>query len=131
MSRRLQVLLWSGAALLGGGGWLVFGAGGVGLPDAWSICLARRTFGLACPGCGMTRAMIALLQGDLAGAFRLHPLAPVLALEASVVWAGWGLWLAGRLTPPPFVWVQAFLLGHVGALLGLWVGRLATGTLPV
>jgi lipid-A-disaccharide synthase-like uncharacterized protein len=30
--------------------------------------------GISCAGCGMTRAMISLLKGDLVSAFRFHPL---------------------------------------------------------
>ncbi|MDC0676312.1 DUF2752 domain-containing protein [Sorangium atrum] len=32
-----------------------------------------------CPGCGLTRATLALAQGHLADALRLHPLSPVMA----------------------------------------------------
>ena len=37
-------------------------------------CIVRNITGLPCPGCGMTRALITALSGDLAGAFRMHPL---------------------------------------------------------
>lgn len=37
-------------------------------------CTVRLTTGLPCPGCGMTRAYLALIQGDFAGAFFWHPL---------------------------------------------------------
>ena len=37
-------------------------------------CLIRRATGFSCPGCGMTRAYIALLSGDIRGAFYYHPL---------------------------------------------------------
>lgn len=33
---------------------------------------------MPCPGCGLTRAALALLHGDLAAALRFHPLAPLL-----------------------------------------------------
>lgn len=35
-------------------------------------CLFRLLFGFPCPGCGMTRAWLRVLRGDLAGAFALH-----------------------------------------------------------
>ncbi|MHB8962636.1 MAG: DUF2752 domain-containing protein [Saccharofermentanales bacterium] len=37
-------------------------------------CLLRRTIGIPCPGCGMTRATFALLRLDFAAAFTFHPL---------------------------------------------------------
>jgi hypothetical protein len=43
------------------------------------ICPTALFFGVPCPGCGLTRATLALLSGDFAAAFRFHPLAPLLA----------------------------------------------------
>ena len=37
-------------------------------------CLWRSITGVICPGCGMSRAWLALLRLDLAGAFSLHPM---------------------------------------------------------
>lgn len=34
-------------------------------------------FGISCPGCGMTRALLALLRFDLLSAFYYHPLFPL------------------------------------------------------
>jgi hypothetical protein len=43
-------------------------------------------FHIECPGCGMQRALIALLRGDLAGSFRLYPaLIPVIVMLAMMV----------------------------------------------
>lgn len=39
-----------------------------------SSCFLRSTIGLPCPGCGMTRATLALLRMDFAAAFFFHPL---------------------------------------------------------
>ena len=57
------------------------------LPRAWieagpSLCPFRAWSGLPCPGCGLTRSVVALAQGDLAGSLHFHPLgtAVVLAL---------------------------------------------------
>ena len=53
-------------------------AAGITCPILWLT-------GISCPGCGMTRAWLHVLQGDLAGAFAFHPLflLPVLLL---VLW---------------------------------------------
>lgn len=37
-------------------------------------CIWRRLFGIICPGCGMTRAVIALIHGDIRAAFFYHPM---------------------------------------------------------
>ena len=37
-------------------------------------CLFELAFGIPCPGCGMTRAALALLQLDFAAAFSYHPM---------------------------------------------------------
>lgn len=41
------------------------------------ICQSRALFGVPCPGCGLTRATLALLDLRFVESFRLHPLAPV------------------------------------------------------
>ena len=46
-------------------------------------CPLLRLTGIPCPGCGMTRAVLALLRGDFAGALQLHGMVwslPVLLL---------------------------------------------------
>ena len=42
-----------------------------------SVCLLQSVTGLPCPACGSTRAVSALFQGDIHGAFFWHPLIPV------------------------------------------------------
>ena len=42
------------------------------------FCPTALFFGVPCPGCGLTRATLALLQGDFTTALHLHPLVPVL-----------------------------------------------------
>ena len=44
-------------------------------------CPFKYHTGLDCPGCGLQRSFIALLQGDVAGSFKLYPATiPILAL---------------------------------------------------
>jgi hypothetical protein len=46
--------------------------------DWYPGCLLRKTTGLLCPGCGMTRAAYAALHGDIPLAFRMNPVGMVL-----------------------------------------------------
>ncbi len=41
-------------------------------------CPLRQRLGLGCPLCGISRAWLCALRLDLAGAFRFHPLWPLL-----------------------------------------------------
>jgi hypothetical protein len=48
-------------------------------------CYFKATLGVPCPGCGLTRAYLALLEGDLSSAFFYHPLFFVPPVIAAVV----------------------------------------------
>jgi hypothetical protein len=84
----------------------------------------------------MTRAFALLAKGEWRAAVTLHPLAPVLALEAVSGWLAWGAALAVRrpLRPPVrairLIRVDTVILVHAAVLIALWLGRAATGTLP-
>lgn len=39
-----------------------------------TVCLIRGLIGIPCPSCGITRAIIAVLNGNFIEAFKLHPL---------------------------------------------------------
>jgi uncharacterized protein YjeT (DUF2065 family) len=43
-------------------------------------CPFFRVTGVPCPGCGLSRATMLLLKGDLAGSFRFHAFAPIFLL---------------------------------------------------
>jgi hypothetical protein len=43
-------------------------------------CIWRATLGLPCPGCGLTRSVLALLAGDWLRSWQMHPLTIPLAL---------------------------------------------------
>ena len=78
--------------------------------------------GIGCPGCGMTRACLALTQGDFAAVWRFHPFSFLLVglavaaaffpVACQVFW--------GRVAPP----VRSLIYtGLISLCLGLWIYR--------
>jgi hypothetical protein len=109
-----------------------------------AVCPWRALTGVACPGCGLTRATGALLHGRFGDAFDLHPFALVVVIEAALLWAvsllalrrggrrvrpGGGTVPALSGSSPRWV-IPAVVAANVALLLGVWVARAATGTLP-
>ena len=86
-------------------------------------CAFRTVTGLACPGCGLTRAAHALLHGEVAQAFSLNPWSfvsgPLLAgfLAAPVVTSP----TVSRRTRTVLAWTGAILT------LAFWVWRNTPG----
>jgi hypothetical protein len=68
--RFLAASSWLSLAVAGGY-LFIFEPGKTGF---FPICPFRALTGLACPGCGSTRAMHALVHGDLIAAFKFNPL---------------------------------------------------------
>jgi len=98
--------------------------------DGRSLCPIALITGIACPGCGMTRAVAHLIRGDMAAALTYHPIViPVLAL-AAVAWGWFLLWRLGRAGPVPRRWLNTTILASAVALVAVWVVRLTSGTLP-
>ncbi len=92
-----------------------------------STCLVKIATGLPCPACGMTRASLRLLRGDLAGSLATHPLAlpSALAVGAACV-------LAAALPEHHPAWdrfVRGALLVYAVAFVVAWAARLH-GWLP-
>lgn len=58
---------------------LVLGALGVAIWSDFPLCPMAGTFGVPCPGCGLTRATLALLHGDVRAALHFHPLVGLMA----------------------------------------------------
>ncbi|MBV9928935.1 MAG: DUF2752 domain-containing protein [Acidobacteria bacterium] len=56
-------------------------AAGVG---GWP-CPLKSATGIPCPGCGLTRASVALLRGDFASGLRAHAFAPVLLVSLAAL----------------------------------------------
>lgn len=115
--------MWLGALL--GLLWIL-----VDLP--YTVCPFANLVGYPCPGCGMTRAGLALFHGDLKHAFAFHPLSFV-GVPLVVLWSlhaslkflfGRSLRslevLGQKLTSARSAWLWWCLLA---LLLGVWVAR--------
>ncbi|HEU4894771.1 MAG TPA: DUF2752 domain-containing protein [Acidimicrobiia bacterium] len=121
---RHRLILWSPVAVVGA--LLVAPVGDEGT----TICPFALSTGLACPGCGMTRAAASLVRADVSSAVAFHPLIPAVALLAATGWAWYLLRRAGRVQPMSNRMLNGILIGTALALVAVWVARLATGTLP-
>lgn len=99
---------------------------GLAVSSRVPLCLFNLVMGVPCPGCGMTRSMVRLADGDVVGAFRMHPAGPVLvALWLGVV-AGTAVGLVrggdpvARFAERRGVWIVVPLLVLI---VGSWVLR--------
>ncbi|HUG08314.1 MAG TPA: DUF2752 domain-containing protein [Acidimicrobiia bacterium] len=101
-----------------------------GFEDGPTVCPFALATGMACPGCGMTRAAGQLLRGDFAAAIAYHPLVPAVALLATVGWAWFVLRRTGQVQPMSNRMLNGVLMVLLIALIAVWVTRLATGSLP-
>ena len=82
-------------------------------------CLIRFVTGISCPGCGISRALIALLKGDIASAFYYHPLF-WLPMVIAVLWFFRRKWSRAQ--------VRWFLIGCIILYLAVYMIRMVTGS---
>ena len=95
-----------------------------------TICPFAIATGHTCPLCGGPRAAAALLDGDVASAWVLHPL--VFAILPLMTY-GWVAWLGvtrGWWEPPSSKLTNRVALVLGVLFFGLWAVRALTGTLP-
>ena len=50
-----------------------------------TLCVFKTTYGIPCPGCGMTRAFIYFFRGNISKAFYYHPLFFLLIITLLIV----------------------------------------------
>ena len=97
------------------------------------FCPLASVLGVPCPGCGLTRATLALAHGDLQHALELHPL--VLVLAPLFIWTTSSAAIgylrgprAARPTRPARLWLASRTVTALGSLLllvtlGVWGAR--------
>jgi hypothetical protein len=100
----------------------------VQLPE---MCQLRRTLGLPCPGCGLTRSFISLAHGDLSAAVQFNPAGPMLfaLLAFQIPYRSWQIarLRAGKNEWSLGAWSYLPLWLIFAVLLGQWVFRLLLG----
>ena len=98
------------------------------------LCPWRAATGVACPGCGLTRAAGALLHGRGDEALHLHPLVLVVGLQLAALWAlairaGFGGSTVSPRTPPSWV-MPVLLTANAVMFFAVWGVRFVDDTLP-
>jgi len=91
-----------------------------------TLCMFERVTGRPCPGCGMTRSMLRLSQGDVVGSLRMHPLGVVLAGLFLATLAGTAVgWFRGG--DPVIRFLEhrgpAFVVTLIVLFAGVWIVR--------
>jgi hypothetical protein len=78
----------------------------------------------------MTRAASHLIRGDLSSAISYHPLVPLMAALAVGGWVWFLLARSGRVPSLSSRVVNTIIIGTGVLMLGVWLARLVSGTLP-
>lgn len=112
---------------------------GAVLPPDWvlngpQLCIFRLMSGMPCPGCGLTRAVVLAMHGDLTGSLYYHPLGLLFVVSALLLAAvdGYGWWRSGRpgATPRSPTWLLERMSQTpapwvlIGVMIALWMVRL-------
>lgn len=81
-------------------------------------CVFQFLFHVPCPGCGMTRAVLALLRGEFSAAFEYHAMVWSLPLLYIYFWCDGALFRKKWLD-------RSVLLGIAAGFLAVWVQKIA------
>ena len=85
-------------------------------------CLLKDIFNVPCPSCGMSRAYLCLLLGDISAAFKFHPLFWIFPITV-----GFGITaIIDKSKKRKFLWLSLMALCILAYLI-CWIVRLATG----
>ena len=99
---------------------LVFAMTGAGM------CPSNRFLGVFCPACGLTRAFVAIANGEVAAAFAHNPASVLFWPGLALVLAHWAAERAGGLWRP--LWlrraVRLWLAGVAVAMVAGWLWQL-------
>jgi Protein of unknown function (DUF2752) len=101
------------------------GLTGIPLPQT---CYSRSVLGFKCPGCGLTRSIIHLAEGDLDASWRSHRLGVLMAVVIAVQ-IPLRLIALRHLERPMMAtrWQVVFAYALITLLVGNWLVELAAG----
>lgn len=83
-----------------------------------TLCVFKATYGIPCPGCGMTRSFLCLLHGDVEGAFYWHPLF-ILPILAGLVFIFRNKGFISKIYRSKVFWISMLVL-----FIAVWVVRM-------
>jgi len=92
-------------------------------------CMTQRLFGIDCPGCGMTRAFIAISSGQFARAWRFNPASFIIYLFVAlqIPWHTIQIWrLKNRRHPLVTRWAYMAPAAMVVVLTVHWLWNIAS-----
>jgi hypothetical protein len=78
-------------------------------------CPIYTVIGLPCPGCGMSRAAIAFIQGDIQKSLQMH----ALLLPTGLCLIVYALFKKGR-RQVLYIWIAAMLIYYAWRMVFLW-----------
>lgn len=113
--------------LLGGGLATIGVLTGIAVDEGPVLCMFRRCTGGYCPGCGGTRALRAMVMGDLNEAWKLHPWSVLIVIQMIMIGLAATVVSVSTITSmfKPFVVFNA----AIGVLI--WILRIGVGAVPV
>ena len=88
----------------------------------YPVCQFHRLTGLNCPGCGMTRALYALLHGNFSTALHDNALV-IIGLGGLVVRVGWFWWnrfcdrTTNKILPDKYFWLLLLIVALIFTVL--------------
>jgi hypothetical protein len=98
----------------------------LGLPS-WQ-CPIRHGLGVPCPGCGLSRATIALMHGQVHHALEIHAFAPIVLLSGGLIISAIVLPRSKRSTLVQFLeqldYRNRLTILLAGSFLSYWLARL-------
>jgi len=87
------------------------------------VCPFHQLTGLHCPGCGTSRALHALVHGDILTALDNNILSTLFVPVLGWVWVSHGLQSMGRRPLPAIPWRPAALWTLLVVIVAFWIAR--------